>query len=71
MKKVIIALAVLFASSYHALAYCPVSVTCSLDGQYESNEGCYWNGTHQTCKFGHTHYGANGPEHHYQMVDCN
>ena len=70
MKKMLLVLAVLAATVLAAHAMCPSSVTCDLDGMYMQSEGCYWNGMHQTCKFGHTHYGPNGPEHHYVMVNC-
>jgi len=70
MKKIILTLVTLACAATAATASCPISVNCSLDGAYMMNEGCYYNGLHQTCKFGHTHYGPNGPEHHYVMVDC-
>ena len=53
-----------------ALASACFNVRCDLDGQYMSQEECYWNGLHKSCKFGHTYYGASGPTHHYVMVSC-
>jgi hypothetical protein len=49
---------------------CPNSVKCDLDGQYMSQEETYWNGLHESAKYGHDYYGPNGKVHHYVIVSC-
>jgi len=69
MKKIFALLTLL--GTVAANAMCPSIINCSLDGEGMTNSGsCYFNGMHETCKFTHTHYGVNGPEHHYVMVQC-
>lgn len=49
---------------------CPSSVKCDLDGQYMFQEETYFNGTHESAKYGHDYYGGNGKVHHYVIVSC-
>lgn len=49
---------------------CPFSVKCDLDGASMLKEESYFNGIHESAKFGHDYYGANGKVHHYVIISC-
>ena len=69
MKKVFVGLVfVLFAVPLRAS--CPMGVKCSLDGEYMTEEETYYNGLHESKKYGHDYYGPNGKVHHYVIVKC-
>jgi hypothetical protein len=51
-------------------ADCPIIVNCDIDGEGMMEEESYVNGIHVSQKFGHTHYGSHGPEHHYKIIQC-
>lgn len=53
-----------------AVASCPNSVKCSIDGQYMFEEETYVSGSHMSKKYGHDYYGSHGTEHHYVIVQC-
>lgn len=70
MNKKLGLAALLMLVPFMVKADCPVVVNCSIDGEGMMEEETYVNGIHITKKFGHTHYGSHGPEHHYRMVQC-
>jgi hypothetical protein len=49
---------------------CPLTVTCSIDGQMMMQEAAYYNGSHKSIKYGHDYYGPNGKEHHFVITAC-
>jgi hypothetical protein len=68
MKTIVLAILLLGVTAY---ASCPMMVKCSMDGQSMSQEECYMNGLHRSCKYSHDYYGPKGKEHHYVIVECN
>ncbi|MGB6835720.1 MAG: hypothetical protein WA660_01450 [Candidatus Acidiferrales bacterium] len=70
MKKILLGIAALLMLVVPAVANCPVMVKCSIDGEYMSQEETYWNAGHESIKYSHDYYGANGKEHHYVIVSC-
>jgi hypothetical protein len=69
-KWIAVTLLVLMFITLAAKADCPLTVSCNIDGEAMSEEETYVNGMHISKKFGHTHYGPHGTEHHYQIVQC-
>lgn len=69
--KINVMILVLLLLATSAMAFCPASIQCSIDGAYMSQQGaCNYGTGHAVCKFAHQAYDASGPVQHYVWVDC-
>lgn len=70
MKVRALLVGLLIFSTGTVYAYCPSMVKCKLDGEYMSQDTCYYNAGHKSCKYSHDYDGPNGTEHHYVIISC-
>lgn len=69
MKKALL-VSILFMTT-GLVADCPMSRTCSLDGQFMMQKETYYNGSHKSIKYAHDYIGSDGKKvEHYIIVKC-